>query len=268
MCTVIVGYKIFPHYPIVIAANRDELLDRPSEPPKRWEGEPAMLAPVDMQRGGTWIGVNAHGVFAALTNRVDVPSIGGQRSRGELVLKMLKFKTAKEAVLKYSWLDASAYNGFHLIIGDRHSLHTLHGSGANYGEAWRGPTVNPVIRGLENSTLLIVTNVGVGPDTHRGRSIMSVWNGERAMFQSSKPASAAWGRLLDIHEEIDPDPDRKKFAGSTCIHRPAEENYGTKSSAFITLSGAGWQYEHRERPEDGHACQGEWDPVRTLPINE
>lgn len=40
--------------PLVIAANRDERLDRPASGPTRWAGE-KFFAPRDEQAGGTWL---------------------------------------------------------------------------------------------------------------------------------------------------------------------------------------------------------------------
>ena len=69
MCTLIVLHRCVPGSPLVIAANRDEFLDRPAEGPavrKRASG--SILAPLDLEAGGTWLGVNDRGVFVGLTN--------------------------------------------------------------------------------------------------------------------------------------------------------------------------------------------------------
>ncbi|PSP47352.1 hypothetical protein BRC60_08635 [Halobacteriales archaeon QH_1_68_42] len=56
MCTLVFAWQVFPDAPVVAAANRDELLDRPSEPPSVIEEEPGVVAPRDAEAGGTWIG--------------------------------------------------------------------------------------------------------------------------------------------------------------------------------------------------------------------
>ncbi|HVQ18590.1 MAG TPA: NRDE family protein, partial [Actinomycetes bacterium] len=33
MCTVILAWQVIPDAPVILAANRDELLARPSDPP-------------------------------------------------------------------------------------------------------------------------------------------------------------------------------------------------------------------------------------------
>ena len=70
MCTLIVFHHCFADAEFVIAANRDEYLDRPAEPPalRFWHGR-SVLAPRDVRAGGTWLGTNDAGVFAGITNR-------------------------------------------------------------------------------------------------------------------------------------------------------------------------------------------------------
>ena len=70
MCTLIVLHRCFADAELLVAANRDEYLDRPAELPalRVWNGR-TVLAPRDARAGGTWLGMNDAGLFAALTNR-------------------------------------------------------------------------------------------------------------------------------------------------------------------------------------------------------
>ncbi len=75
MCTLIVLHRCVPDRPLVVAANRDEFLDRPSEEPAlRSSRTGPIVAPLDLEAGGTWVGVSARGVFAGLTNLRPGPS--------------------------------------------------------------------------------------------------------------------------------------------------------------------------------------------------
>ena len=69
MCTLVFAWQVFTDAPVVAAANRDELLERPSTSPEVVDESPRVLAPRDEEAGGTWIGYNEHGVFVAITNR-------------------------------------------------------------------------------------------------------------------------------------------------------------------------------------------------------
>lgn len=269
MCTVIVGYKLFPRRPLVIAANRDELLDRPSEPPalRKISGE-RVIAPRDLQRGGTWIGVNARGVFAAVTNRIDVASVGGQASRGDLVARTLVLGDSAETAALYAArkADARSFNGYHLIVGDAESLWIVAGDGRDGAAA-------PRFERVVDPGLIVVSNLGVGPaHAPRAEAVMRAWHARR--LRHDTPHRATWDALLTIHDPApDADPERMKRMASTCIHRPQAENYGTKSSAFIMLDaawgrfGAEWRWWHRERPDPGtHNCHGRWAPELRLPV--
>ena len=120
MCTLVFAWQVFPDSPIVDAANRDEALGRPSEPPSQYlDGVtgPTAIAPRDSTAGGTWIGYNEAGLFVAITNRwVDRE---GERSRGQLVADCLGLQSASEALDHVRESTATdAYAGFNLVVAD------------------------------------------------------------------------------------------------------------------------------------------------------
>jgi hypothetical protein len=92
----------------LIGANRDESYDRPFSPPRIWTGSAKFWAPRDDEEGGTWIGVNEHGLVAAITNLSRLPQEKGRASRGHLVAGALEQSTVKDA---RAWLDAELATG-------------------------------------------------------------------------------------------------------------------------------------------------------------
>ena len=120
MCTLIVLHRCFPGVRLVVAANRDEYVDRPAEGPTlRSTGGRSIVAPRDVRGGGTWLGVSSEGLFAAITNRpCDVPD-RDRRSRGLLVLDALEAPTADAAADALMQLGPNAYNPFNLFMADR-----------------------------------------------------------------------------------------------------------------------------------------------------
>ncbi|MBT7953393.1 MAG: hypothetical protein HN764_17330, partial [Gammaproteobacteria bacterium] len=68
MCLIIVAYKVHPEYPLLIAANRDESYQRPTRQAEFWDNEPSILAGQDLEKGGSWLGMNKFGSVAAVTN--------------------------------------------------------------------------------------------------------------------------------------------------------------------------------------------------------
>jgi len=120
MCTVVVLRRPDQEWPVLIAANRDEMLDRPWSPPARhWPDRPEVVAGRDELAGGTWLGVNDHGLVAAVMNRPG--SLGpaeDKRSRGELVLEALDHADAQDAAEALAHIDPAAYRPFNLVIAD------------------------------------------------------------------------------------------------------------------------------------------------------
>lgn len=121
MCTLIAVHRQVPGHPLLVAANRDEFLDRPSEGPSVRETRVGrVLAPRDIRAGGTWLGLNEQGVFVALTNlRTEAPD-PSRRSRGDLVIEALGASSAAEAAVLLETLDEEAYNPFNLFVADGH----------------------------------------------------------------------------------------------------------------------------------------------------
>ncbi len=118
MCTLIALHGCEAGAPLLVAANRDEYLDRPSEGfALRRSGDRASLAPRDLRAGGTWLGVNEAGVFAGVTNRPAVRD-DGRRSRGHLVSEALARGSALEAVRELERAPARAFNPFNCFVAD------------------------------------------------------------------------------------------------------------------------------------------------------
>src|SRR4051812_25845734 len=92
--------RAHPDAPLIVGANRDELLERPAVPMTvLQDAGPRILGGRDELAGGTWLAVNEAGVVAGLTNR---PLAGqrdpAKRSRGELPLALAGHHSAAAAV--------------------------------------------------------------------------------------------------------------------------------------------------------------------------
>ncbi|MQX37460.1 NRDE family protein [Roseospira navarrensis] len=120
MCTLILLRRPDHPWPLVIAANRDEMRDRPwTAPGRHWPDRPEVVAGLDDLAGGSWLGLNDHGVVAALLNRKGtLGPQAGKRSRGELVLEALDHADAVDAAEALGHLNPEAYRPFNLIVAD------------------------------------------------------------------------------------------------------------------------------------------------------
>jgi len=131
VCLAILYYRCVPGAPVAVAANREEHYDRAAEPPHWWSGAP-IFAGRDRRARGTWLGVSAGGLLAAVTNRRQQPRAvtAERRSRGLLCADALLQPTAAAAV---TWLERHLtdrhYDPFNLVVADATSAHVAHWDG-------------------------------------------------------------------------------------------------------------------------------------------
>lgn len=120
MCTVVILRRPGHVWPVILGANRDEMLNRPWLPPARhWEDRPDVTAGKDELAGGTWMGLNDTGVVACILNRHGaLGPAAGKRSRGELVLEALDHPDAAAAAEALSEISPRAYRPFNMVIAD------------------------------------------------------------------------------------------------------------------------------------------------------
>ena len=247
MCTLTLGWRVFDDAPVVVAANRDERLGRPSEPPAVEAGDPSILAPRDAEAGGTWIGYNEHGVFAAITNRwADVPG-GGERSRGLLVRDVLGAASAHEArAVVDDALAAHTYDGFNLVVAERGGDTTPGDPAALYVE-WDG---DRRVRRLDPGVHVVV-NVGIDgeyfePERDPDRGAGQASNATRlrdALRTGPGESVSAWrSRAADALGDHD---------YGVCVHEP-DRGFGTRSASLFTLFADG---SADVRFADGPPCE-------------
>jgi uncharacterized protein with NRDE domain len=117
VCLIVVAYRAFDRFPLVIAANRDEDYDRPTRSAHRWDEAPEVIGGRDVLHGGSWLAVTSRGRFAAVTNlRGD--SRPDARSRGLLVRDFVASSDSPRAYVEDVQRHAREYAGFHLIAGE------------------------------------------------------------------------------------------------------------------------------------------------------
>jgi uncharacterized protein with NRDE domain len=229
MCTLVVAHRAWSGLPFLVAANRDEQLDRPSSPPRLWADRPVpLIAPVDEVGRGTWLGLNAHGLFVGVTNRFGTaPPRKDRRSRGLLVLDALEETDARSAARRVAAHDPSTHNRFHLLSVDRRGIYLV----INDGEK---------IREIQLATGLHViterSQVEGAQPTEREKQIASRMKDH---LESGVPSEGDLAGLLSIHAE---DP----FDG-TCVHARAY-HYGTRSSTLIWRYRDSVRFLHAEGP--------------------
>jgi uncharacterized protein with NRDE domain len=148
MCLLIALSRCHPDAPLIVAANRDEVLARPAIPMARLGDD--VRGGVDELAGGTWLAVHRRGVVAALTN-VPGPRDAARRSRGRLPLDAVEAGGgAAGGAAALSALDARAFNPCWMFVGDATALYFVDMAAPD--DAGRAPVVSlpPGLHVLEN----------------------------------------------------------------------------------------------------------------------
>jgi uncharacterized protein with NRDE domain len=243
MCTLIVLDRIAPGVPLVVASNRDEYHSRPAAPPARVDSEdsrPSFVAPQDLEAGGTWMGVNAEGLFCGLTNRPIQGPRGSKRSRGLLVRDALRQVCAADVERDMREDAALGYNPFHLLAADGRSASlTLLSE--------EGP---PETRSLDPGVHVVCNR---DPDDPASGKV--AWIRDAAeqipLDQGFEKIFAGLRRVLASH------PSSESPLENPCVHTP---DYGTRSSTILALGPERWRYWHTE----GAPCEAKYSNLTRL----
>jgi hypothetical protein len=127
MCLLAIQYRVVSESPILVAANREEFFDRRSSGPSIQAGKPRILCPTDQRSGGTWLGVNQHGVLVAICNRRTMEPLGSNRSRGLLCKEVLKGLSSQDCLEKaLEELQKHQFEACNLVIADREAGFVIH----------------------------------------------------------------------------------------------------------------------------------------------
>ena len=119
MCMLAILYRVARNTPILLAANREEFFSRPTQYPKIQPGSPRVVCGLDRQGGGTWLGINQHGLLVMVTNRARGMAPLAPRSRGLLCRDLLDRRSAREAVAHAEKeLQSGRYAGANYLCGD------------------------------------------------------------------------------------------------------------------------------------------------------
>lgn len=123
MCLLGISFQNLPHRPLLVLANREEAYARPSTGPllhPSHAGFAAWVGGVDLDAGGTWLGINAHGLLTAVTNRRRRAAPIQPRSRGLLCRSLLAHRSVAEGVNSaVEQLRNEPFAGCNLLIASR-----------------------------------------------------------------------------------------------------------------------------------------------------
>jgi hypothetical protein len=201
---------------VFAAANRDEMANRPWEPPAEYW--PGICGGRDVLAGGTWLALNRHNVLAAVLNREGtLGPAPGKKSRGELPLRALQQTSAAAAAEAIGALDAGLYRSFNLVLADIGGAFFIRGLGAGR------PEILPLVPGVHMIT------AGEPDDMARSRIAKHLPRFQAAPFSQ-------WGKLLADHSGDRTDQINVKTSEN--------DGFGTVCASLVSLPHQGVT-EHR-----------------------
>ena len=295
MCTLIALIGVVPDAPVVLAANRDELYDRPARAPVLLDIEPVRLSPsqapfdrsaspddglvrsprssdpprlrlgsggvvggLDLRSGGSWLAIARDGRFAGVTNQREAPQPPAPRSRGEWVRDLVACPDRAAMRAYVDGLDATQYASGNLMFGDA--------SGVDLAYVRRAGTVE---RLALPAGITVLTNDRLGsPDfpkaAHAAARLAALDAAPWSTMAEALPAILGdhalppVGQPPTLRPELPLPAELARALQAVCIHTP---RYGTRSA---TIAAIGEDGVRALRWADGPPCTTPFVDAMTL----
>lgn len=218
-------FRIFDEYPLVVAANRDEFFSRPSAPPAILSNNPLIVAGQDLVAGGTWLGVNQHGLLAGILNRRanDMKiEARNMRSRGLLCLELLQSEGLDEAIVRLKDHNHRVYQPFNLLYANERAAFVSY----NLDREIRTIALKPGLHVLSNTSVY---------DTRSDKMARAYRLFSEAVSHFTPPEGNAdfmisiFQKILSDHVMSEPNTAKQAI----CVHAG---EYGTVSSSIVAYS--------------------------------
>jgi uncharacterized protein with NRDE domain len=177
-----------------------------------------VVAGLDELAGGSWLGINDHGVMAGILNRHgSLGPAAGQRSRGELVLDALDHADAADAAEALSGIDPRAYRIFNMIVADSRDAFWLR----HADETGKAPVeAHPIRDGL--------SMIASGEIDDPGMARLARYRPRFTAAPAPDPARGAWSDWENLLSEDGGGPD-------SALRFDTDRGFATVSSALIAL---------------------------------
>ena len=231
MCLAYIAYRTHPDWPLFIAANRDEFHARPTQAAAPWESNSDIIAGIDLQAKGTWLGVSTQGRFALLTNYRDLSEPEtGSRSRGFLVSDFLRGEQTPAAYMQEVAEQADTYSGFNLLAGDATGFCYFGNRGEPQPqelEPGRYVLSNHLLNSPWPKAERLRRRLGTYPNADLEVSLTPIFEILKDNGQAPDPELPKTGLSLE----------RERLLSSPFIISP---DYGTRSSSVIAIHRSGW----------------------------
>jgi uncharacterized protein with NRDE domain len=214
----------------VLAANRDELIARPSQSPGVLHAAPLIFGGRDLVAGGTWLAVGIEGALCAVTNRhpaegPPVPPDPSRRSRGGIPVELLT-------------MDAAAVPGYLTALGP--------GRYNPVNVLWVSPE-RALVAHVDDSGPVRVVDLEPGlhvlttrdvDDIRQPKVAMLMAGLERAVGTGDEATASMTGMRAILASHVSA---TDAIVDAACIHGDV---YGTVSASTVIAGNGGLDYEH------------------------
>ena len=239
MGVVALAWHSHPRWRLLLAGYRDEFHARPTAALARWP-DTGVIAGRDLRSGGTWVGLDARGRVAVVTNvRDGFAQPHGGPSRGALPVAFLDGSMDAAATTAALLADTTAYAPFNLMLADTGACWHL-GSHPRQRQALAAG-----VHGISNGRL-----DAPWPKTRHLADALQAW-----VDAGDDHLQPLWDALADERPAADAElPDTG--VGLELERRLSPvfirgETYGTRASTIIAVDhdGRGFIHERRFGPD-------------------
>lgn len=244
MCLIALAWNVHPQFPLLLAANRDELHQRPAEPLQVWPGQPDLIGGRDTLAGGSWLLISRRRRMAAVTNvRAGPAPSPALRSRGALVHDFVAGTASASEFCAQLSGTAAEYGRFNLLLWDDASLWL-----AGNHPAFRARPLDAGLHAVSNGDF-----DADWPKTRRLRQALAAW--VDAHPKGSNQVETLFAALADrepVHDDELPDTgiglERERLLAPPFVLHPV---YGTRCSSLLLAGHRSLQIIERRFAADG-----------------
>lgn len=245
MCVVAFSHHFHPRWRLLLAGNRDEFHARPTAALTRWPGT-GLLAGRDLVSGGTWVGLDARGRVAVVTNvRDGIAKPHSGPSRGALPVSLLGGALDAAATSEALLATSGSYAPFNLMLADADGCWHL----GNHPR--QRQVLAAGVHGISNGHL-----DAPWPKTRQLTAALLAW-----VMADTDNLQGLWDALADEHVASDAElPDTGVGIELERQLSPAfirGEAYGTRASTIVAVDHAGRGFIHERRFGPGGVSEGE-----------
>lgn len=232
VCTILLAWQNVIDADFVLAANRDELIDRPAEPPQLLSRNPPLYGGRDVLAGGTWLAVGEGERVCAVTNRRtgitgEVYRDASRRSRGEIPVEVLQ-RTEREVPAFLATLGPGRYNPVNVLY-----VSPSLAMAASVDDS--GP---PRVTQLDIGLHVLTTGDIDDADSEKNRWLYTFASRAQTLATNGFDLEYALRDLMSRHDRPSDDP-----LDCVCIHG---DTYGTVSAATVIAAQGALTYRHAQ----------------------